>query len=46
VDTIFTGKERLFNRRFMVLANHALFEPAACTPASGWGSGEPWPKAA
>jgi transposase len=46
VDTIFTGKERLFNRRFMVLANHYLFEPVACTPASGWGSGEPWPKAA
>jgi transposase len=46
VDTIFTGKDRLFNRRFMVLANHYLFEPVACTPASGWGSGEPWPKAA
>ena len=27
VETIFTGKERLFNRRFMVLANHYLFEP-------------------
>jgi len=37
VETIFTGKERLFNRRFMVLANHYLFEPVACTPASGWG---------
>jgi transposase len=36
VETIFTGKERLFNRRFMVLANHYLFEPVACTPASGW----------
>ena len=31
VETIFTGKERLFNRRFMVLANHYLFDPvAAC----------------
>jgi transposase len=39
VDTIFTGKERLFNRRFMVLANHYLFEPVACTPASGWEKG-------
>jgi hypothetical protein len=29
VETIFTGKERLFNRRFMVLANHYLFEPVA-----------------
>jgi transposase len=40
VDTIFTGKERLFNRRFMVLANHYLFEPVACTPASGWEKGQ------
>jgi transposase len=40
VETIFTGKERLFNRRFMVLANHYLFEPAACTPASGWEKGQ------
>jgi hypothetical protein len=31
VETIFSGKERLFNRRFMVLANHYLFEPVACT---------------
>ncbi|MDQ3524901.1 MAG: IS21 family transposase [Chloroflexota bacterium] len=36
VETILTGKERLFNRRFMVLANHYVFEPVACTPASGW----------
>jgi transposase len=40
VDTIYTGKERLFNRRFMVLANHYLFEPVACTPASGWEKGQ------
>src|ERR1700685_2459577 len=40
VDTIFTGKERLFNRRFMVLAHHYLFEPVACTPASGWEKGQ------
>jgi len=40
VETIFTGKERLFNRRFMVLANHYLFEPVACTPASGWEKGQ------
>ena len=40
VETIFTGKERLFNRRFMVLANHYLFEPIACTPASGWEKGQ------
>ena len=40
VETIFSGKERLFNRRFMVLANHYLFEPVACTPASGWEKGQ------
>ena len=40
VETIFTGKERLFNRRFLVLANHYLFEPVACTPASGWEKGQ------
>ncbi len=40
VEAIFTGKERQFNRRFMVLANHYLFEPVACTPASGWEKGQ------
>lgn len=40
VEAIFTGKERRFNRRFMVLANHYLFEPVACTPASGWEKGQ------
>lgn len=40
VDTVFTGKERQFNRRFLCLANHYLFEPVACTPASGWEKGQ------
>jgi transposase len=40
VDTVFIGKERQFNRRFMVLANHYLFEPVACTPAAGWEKGQ------
>ena len=40
VETIFIGKERRFNRRFMALANHYLFEPVACTPASGWEKGQ------
>lgn len=31
-----SGKERQFNPRFMALASHYLFEPVACTPASGW----------
>ncbi len=40
VDAILAGKERRFNRRFMALANHYLFEPVACTPASGWEKGQ------
>jgi len=40
VETIFAGKERQFNRRFLALANHYLFEPVACTPASGWEKGQ------
>ena len=40
VDAIFTGKERQFNRRFLTLANHYLFEPVACTPESGWEKGQ------
>ena len=40
VDAVFTGKERQFNRRFLCLANHYLFEPVACTPASGWEKGQ------
>jgi len=46
VDTIFVGKERQYNRRFLQMCSHHLVDPVACTPASGWGSGEPWPKAA
>ena len=34
------GKERRFNRRFLTLAKHYLFEPVACTPASGWEKGQ------
>lgn len=40
VEAIFTGKERQFNRRFLTLANHYLFEPVACTPESGWEKGQ------
>jgi transposase len=40
VDAVFTGKDRRFNRRFLCLANHYLFEPVACTPASGWEKGQ------
>ncbi len=40
VDSILVGKDRHFNRRFMALANHDLFEPVACPPASGWEKGQ------
>lgn len=40
VEAIFLGKERRFNRRFMALASHYLFEPVACTPESGWEKGQ------
>jgi transposase len=40
VEAIFIGKERQFNRRFLTLANHYLFEPVACAPESGWEKGQ------
>jgi hypothetical protein len=40
VDAILIGKERRFNRRFLALANHYLFEPVACTPEAGWEKGQ------
>jgi transposase len=40
VDAVYVGKARQFNRRFLTLANHYLFEPVACTPASGWEKGQ------
>jgi transposase len=45
VETVFVGKERQFNRRFLRMCSHYLVEPVACTPAgkrgrsrtrSGW----------
>jgi transposase len=40
VDTIFVGKERAYNRRFMQMCSHYLVDPVACTPASGWEKGQ------
>jgi len=39
VQSIGKGKEREYNRKFMQLASHYLFEPCACTPSSGWEKG-------
>jgi transposase len=40
VETVFVGKERKFNRRFLQMCSHYLVEPTACTPASGWEKGQ------
>lgn len=40
VDAIFVGRERRYNRRFLVMCNHYLIEPTACTPAAGWEKGQ------
>ena len=40
VETVFLGKERRFNRRFLQMCSHYLVEPTACTPASGWEKGQ------
>ena len=40
VTTVFIGKERLFNRRFLVMADHYMVEPTACSPAAGWEKGQ------
>ena len=39
VQSIGKGKEREYNRKFLQLASHYLFEPCACTPSSGWEKG-------
>ncbi len=38
-ETIFLGKDRQYNRRFLQMCSHHLVEPVACTPASGCGEG-------
>jgi transposase len=40
VSKVLVGKDRVFNRRFQMLASHYLFEPVACTPAAGWEKGQ------
>jgi transposase len=40
VETIFIGKDRQYNRRFLQMCSHHLVEPVACTPASGWEKGQ------
>lgn len=40
VDTVFVGKHRAFNRRFLQMCAHHLIEPTACTPSAGWEKGQ------
>ena len=40
VETIFVGRERAYNRRFLQMCSHYLLEPVACNPASGWEKGQ------
>jgi transposase len=40
VETIFVGKDRRYNRRFVQMCSHHLVDPVACTPASGWEKGQ------
>jgi len=40
VETVFVGKDRQYNRRFLQMCSHHLIEPVACTPAAGWEKGQ------
>ena len=40
VETVFVGKDRHYNRRFLQMCSHYLVEPVACSPASGWEKGQ------
>ena len=40
VDRIGRGKERKVNARFLAMANHYVFGPEFCNPASGWEKGQ------
>src|ERR1700751_811389 len=40
VETIFVGKDRQYNRRFLQMCSPYLVDPVACPPASGWEQGK------
>jgi hypothetical protein len=40
VDTVFVGKDRQYNRRFLQMCSHHLVDPVACTPGAGWEKGQ------
>ena len=39
VQTVFIGKERAYNRRFLQMCSHHLIDPVACTPGARLGEG-------
>jgi hypothetical protein len=40
VETIFVGKDRRYNRRYLQVCCYYLVDPVACTTASGWEKGQ------
>ena len=40
VQTVFVGKERVFNERFLQMCSHHLIDPVPCTPGAGWEKGQ------
>ena len=40
VVTVFVGKDRQYNRRFLQMCAHHLVDRVACTPACGWEKGQ------
>src|SRR5215475_12315434 len=40
VESVFVGKDRAFNRRFLRMCSHYLVDPTACTPGAGWEKGQ------
>src|SRR5437773_6217333 len=39
IDVIYTGKERKYNRAFLMMLAHYCINPRACTPRAGWEKG-------
>ena len=39
VTSVFIGKERVFNRRFLIMIVHYMIESTVCSPVAGWEKG-------
>jgi len=40
VTSVFTGKERVVDRRFLIMTDHYMVEPTAYSPAAVWEKGQ------